>query len=374
MNPYRICTNCIMDTSDSEIRFDENGICNYCNAFDADVRKKLELAQAGKGMEVLSGILNEIKRKGRNREYDCIVGVSGGVDSTYAAYNAVKLGLRPLAVHFDSGWNSELAVNNIENIVKNLKIDLYTFVADWPEMQNLQLAYFKASVSNCDIPQDHAFLGALYRVAVERRIKYIISGGNNATEFILPRTWGYNASDARNLKAIHQRFGTVKLKHYPSCSFFKRYFYYPYVKNIRIVRILDYLPYNKAEAKKIIIEKLGWRDYGGKHYESIFTKFFQAYYLPKKFGFDKRRAHLSSLIVSGQMTRENALREMGEPPYLQGKLMEDKEYVAKKLGITVEEFERILGTPIRSYKEFPSNDWLFRLKNSVLAHVRKFLP
>src|SRR3990172_985321 len=154
MNPYRICTNCIMDTSDSEIRFDENGICNYCNAFDADVRKKLELAQAGKGMEVLSGILNEIKRKGRTREYDCIVGVSGGGDSTYAAYNAVKLGLKPLAVHFDSGWNSELAVNNIENIVKNLKIDLYTFVADWPEMQNLQLAYFKASVSNCDLAQD----------------------------------------------------------------------------------------------------------------------------------------------------------------------------------------------------------------------------
>ncbi len=374
MNPYRICTNCIMDTSDSEIRFDENGVCNYCNAFDADVRKKLELAQSGKGMEALSGILNEIKRTGRNREYDCIVGVSGGVDSTYAAYNAVKLGLRPLAVHFDSGWNSELAVNNIENIVKNLNIDLYTFVADWPEMQDLQLAYFKASVSNCDIPQDHAFLGALYRVAVERRIQYIISGGNNATEFILPKTWGYNASDARNLKAIHRRFGTVKLKHYPSCSFFKRYLYYPYVKNIRIVRILDYLPYNKEEAKKIIIEKLGWRDYGGKHYESIFTKFFQAYYLPKKFGFDKRRAHLSSLIVSGQMTRENALREMEEPPSPPEKLKEDKEYVAKKLGITVEEFERILDTPIMSYKDFPSNDWLFRLKNSVLAHVRKFLP
>jgi N-acetyl sugar amidotransferase len=324
-------------------------------------------------MELVSGILEEIKAKGRNKEYDCIVGVSGGVDSTYAAYKSVQLGLRPLAVHFDSGWNSELAVNNIENIVKKLDIDLYTIVADWPEMQDLQLAYFKASVSNCDIPQDHAFLGALYNVAVERKIKYIISGGNNATEFILPRTWGYNASDLRNLKAIHRRFGTVKLKRYPTCSFFKRYIYYTFVKNIKVIRILDYLPYNKQEAKKIIIEKLGWRDYGGKHYESIFTKFFQAYYLPKKFGFDKRRAHLSSLIVSGQMTRENALREMEEPPSPPEKFKEDKEYVAKKLGITVEEFERILNTPIRSYKDFPSNDWLFELKASVLGHVRKLL-
>jgi N-acetyl sugar amidotransferase len=370
MREYRICTRCIMDTSDSEILFDGKGVCRYCLEFEATARRKLEIAQSGKGMELLSGIIEEIKRKGKNKEYDSIVGVSGGVDSTYATYNAVKFGLRPLAVHFDSGWNSELAVNNIEHIVKRLNIDLHTVVADWPEMQDLQLAYFKASVANCDIPQDHAFVAALYDVALEQGIRYIIVGGNIATEFILPKSWGYNSADLCNLKAIQRRFGTMKLKRYPTCSFFQRYVYYPFIKGIKVIRILDYLPYNKQEGKKLISKKLGWRDYGGKHYESIFTRFFQACYLPKKFGFDKRRAHLSSLVVSGQMTRDQALTEMDQPPDPPAKMVEDGKYVAKKLGITYEEFERIIDLPIRSYKDFPSSEWLFQMKDFVLSRTR----
>lgn len=369
---YQICKKCIMDTTDPDIIFDSEGACNYCNDFEKIGKPVLEKSQSKGGEQRLLKLIDSIKKKSRNRKYDCVVGISGGVDSSFVAYKVKELGLNPLAVHCDNGWNTELAVSNIESIVKNLDLDLITYVINWQEMKDLQLSFFKASVANCDIPSDHCFLAVLYQIAKKYKIPYIISGGNMATEYILPEAWGYNAADLKHIKAIHSRFGNIKLNKYPMLSFFNRYFYYPIIKNIIQVRVLDYIPYNKSEAKEIIIQKFGWRDYGGKHYESIFTKFFQSYYLPQKFGFDKRRAHLSSLVVSGQMTRQEAEEQIKEPLYCDERMYEDKCYIAKKLGINVAEFDRIINLPIRSYKDFPSNESIFRVKNWIVKRYKNY--
>ena len=369
--PQQICVRCVMDTTDPEIVFDADGVCSHCHAYEAQGRPIVERARTEEGRKVLETVVAQIKASGQGRDYDCVLGISGGVDSSYAACMAKELGLRPLAVHFDSGWNSELAVNNVENIVKTLDFDLYTYVCDWEEMRDLQLAFFRASLANCDVPQDHAFFAVLHQTARTHGIKYIISGGNAATEFILPTSWGYNAGDLTHLLAVQKRFGTMKLKRYPTLSFAKRYFIYPYMLGIRTVRLLDLLPYDKAQAKAYITEKVRWRDYGGKHYESIFTRFFQAYYLPVKFNFDKRKAHCSSLIASGQMSREQALEELRQPPYPTDQLASDKAFVAKKLGVSEEEFDMVIAQPPRSYQDFPSSEWLFRLKDRMMRSLRE---
>lgn len=366
----RICVRCVMDTTDPDITFDAQGVCNHCRQFDLVYQPVLERAASDQGPSALSAVVDSIKAQGAGSDYDCIIGISGGVDSTYVAWKVKELGLRPLAVHFDSGWNSELAVANIENLVKRLGFDLHTFVVDWEEMADLQLAFFKASLANCDIPTDHGFLAVLYHTAAKYGVKTFISGGNIATESILPQAWGYNAGDRRHLRAVHRRFGRVPLKTYPTLSFFDRYFWFPAIKGFREVRLLNYLDYNKEAAKALITRELGWRDYGGKHYESIFTRFFQAYYLPRKFGFDKRKAHLSSLIVSGQMTREKALQELNEPTAPADLLERDKEFLARKMGITVAEFDEILSQPPKSYRDYPSNEWLFKFKNRIMRLVR----
>jgi len=316
-------------------------------------------ADRGERQSELESIVAQIKTQGRNSDYDCIMGLSGGVDSSYVAYTAKRLGLRPLAVHFDSGWNSELAVSNIESIVKTLGIDLHTHVVDWEEMRDLQLAFFKASVANCDIPTDHAFPAILYREAAKHGIKYILSGSNYATEFILPSAWGYQSSDLRHLRDIHKRFGQRKLSDYPTIGFFAQYLWYPYIKGIKTIKPLNYLPYNKFSAKALISRELGWRDYGGKHYESVFTRFFQGYYLPVKFGFDKRRAHLSSLINAGQLLRTQALDELAEPTYDPELQENDKQFVAKKLGVSVSELEDIFLLPNKDYSDYASYSKLF---------------
>jgi len=352
---YQICTNCIMDTTDPEIYFDENGVCNHCLKFENQLKKNWFPNEEGK--KKLDAIINQIKIDGKNKKYDCVIGLSGGVDSSYLAYILRKLypELRILAIHIDGGWNSELAVHNIENIVKILGIDLYTGVVPWEEMQDLQLAFFKSQLANQDVPQDHAFFATLYYVANKNGIKYFLSGGNLATESILPSSWGYNAMDATQLKAVHKKFGKKKLKKYEIVSFFKRKIYYPYFKKFRIIRPLDFLPYIKDEAKETIKKELNWRDYGGKHHESKFTKFFQAHWLPTKFGFDKRKAHLSSLIVSGQMTRDEALKELEKPLYNETELKEDKEFISKKLGISLEGFETIMQQSNKTFLDYPSD-------------------
>ncbi|WP_109302015.1 N-acetyl sugar amidotransferase [Aquimarina sp. AU474] len=355
---YQICNRCIMDTSDPEIVFDQEGNCNHCN--EAIERANGLWFPNKEGEQKLVAIAEKIKKTQKNKEYDCIIGLSGGVDSSYLAYRVVQLGLRPLVVHIDCGWNSELAVKNVENIVKKLGLDLHTHVVDWQEMKDLQLAYFKANVANQDVPQDHAIFSALYGYAVKNNIEYVFSGGNFATESILPKSWGYNALDYKSLKSIHKTFGAKKLKKYPYVTFFRRYVYFPFIRKMKIVKALNMMPYNKDKAIEMMKKELDWQYYGGKHHESRFTKFFQAYYLPHKFGYDKRRAHISSMIVSKQITREEALEEMKQEVYPDNSHIEDMEYVAKKLGVSFEEFQKIIDMPNKTYRDYPNNEGLFQ--------------
>jgi N-acetyl sugar amidotransferase len=360
-----------MDTTDTDIVFNDAGVCNHCLRYDVMAKPIVDRADAGQALGDLERVVDRMKRQGRGKDYDCIIGLSGGVDSTYVALKVKELGLRPLAVHFDSGWNSELAVKNIENIVKKLDIDLDTFVVDWEEMRDLQLAFLRSSVANCDTPTDHAFLAVLYRSASGHGIRSVVTGTNFATEFILPRSWGYSPADLVHLRAIHKRFGSRPLRQYPTLGFFSRYLYYPVFRGIRTVRILNYLPYNKAAVKAEIAEKLDWRDYGGKHHESIFTRFFQTCYLPKKFGYDKRRAHLASLIVSGQITRDDALHELSQDNVSDSIRRQDAAFVAKKLGIKQDEMDAILLSPGVSYKAYPTEEALYNAKDRVWSAIKK---
>ena len=367
MRNYQMCNRCIMDTTDEEIVFDEKGNCNHCNSYFKLAPTYLHTND--NWLENLKKIAAEIKENHKGSDYDCIVGVSGGVDSTYVAYWAKKLELRALTVHLDNGWNSEMAVKNIENIVTKLNYDYQTWVIDWEEFKDLQISFLKASVANAEIPTDHAFLAAIYQLCAKYKIKYILSGSNFVTEGILPKSWGYNAKDLKHLNAIHNRFGKVKFDTYPRLGFFKE-FYYTYFKGIKMIRLLNHMPYNKAEAMGVITNELGWQYYGGKHYESIFTRFFQAYILPKKFNIDKRMAHLSTLICSGQTTREKALEEMKEETYPSAMLQQDKEYVIKKLGLTKDEFEEIMSAPPKSYKEYPNSEWFLRFVYRVYYKIK----
>lgn len=353
---YQRCVRTVMDTTDPEIWFDDEGVSSHALRFDEVMKPLVDAAQSGQKLPELDALVAEIKADGEGKPYDCIVGVSGGVDSTYLILQAVKLGLRPLAVHFDSGWNSELAVDNIHNIVTNLDLDLYTHVVDWREMRDLQLSFFKASVANCDVPTDHAFGWVAYKQAEKYGVKYILSGANLASESILPQSWGYNASDAKHVAGIHRKFGSVPLKTYPLMGLFKRHIWYPYMRGIKTVKPLNLMPYRYDEAKKAITEEVGWRDYGGKHYESVFTRYFQGYYLPKKFGFDKRLAHYSSLILSEQMTREEAIALLETENYPERLRKQDHEFIAKKLGLTVEELDAIYDLPPRDYTDYPNGE------------------
>ena len=357
-----MCVRCVMDTTDPEIIFDKDGVCNHCQEYDAMLRALPSPEERERQLDLL---IDSIKAKGKVNDYDCIIGLSGGIDSSYLAWVAKSRGLRPLAIHVDGGWNSELAVKNIEDLVKALDIDLITRVVDWEEMQDLQVAYLRSGVANQDIPQDHAIIAGVLHTANKLGIKTVLSGGNDATEKILPSAWGYNNLDLKHLKSIHRQFGTRKLSDFPMISFYTYYFYYPYIKGIKSARLLNYIEYNKQEAMRYLQDNFGWRYYGGKHYESRFTKFYQAYYLPQKFGFDKRRAHLSNLIASGQLTREVALEELDSDIYPAEQLREDRVFVIKKLGLTEDEFEQIRAAPIRSNEDYPSNEVLFQLKNDL---------
>lgn len=368
---YQRCVRCVMDTTDPDIEFDSEGVCSHCRSYDANFRDIVTAASAGERLSELTAIVDQIKADGKKSEYDCIIGVSGGVDSSYVLLKAKELGLRPLAVHFDSGWNSELAVNNIENITSKLGFDLKTDVVNWQEMRDLQLAFFKAGVANCDIPTDHAFPAVAFKNAAAYGAKYILSGSNLATESVLPTAWGHNAADLRYLKAIHREHGSVKLRTYPTLGLAKQAIWYPYVRGVKTIKLLNYVPYVKSEAKSQIADQLGWRDYGGKHYESIFTRFFQGYYLPVRFGYDKRLAHLSSLILSDQCTREEALSELELPTYDADLQASDLKFVAKKLGLTSDELSALIAAPTEGVEHYPSNDALYALGFKVRDRIRR---
>lgn len=358
---YQMCTRCVMDTTDSKIQFDEDGICNHCTTF-LNSRDKILLPKDERQAK-LDQFISECKEWGKGKEYDCIAGISGGVDSTYMVYKAKELGLRPLAVHLDNGWNTRLAVTNIEKILKQLDVDLYTHVIDWEEFRDLQNAYFNASVVDIEVASDHAITAMIHNEASKRKIKYILLGSNFATEGIMARSWVWTKNDLRNILDIHSKFGTRKLKTYPKLGFLG-FVYLKKIKKIERFQFLNYIDYNRDEAKKILIDKFGWEDYGGKHHESMFTKFYQAYILPRKFNIDKRKAHLSTNICSGQITREESLKILEEPLYDESELKRDMEYVLKKFGWTEEEFERLMELPIRPHTFYKTDQWMRSLLGS----------
>lgn len=354
---YQICTNCILDTNDDgDIRFDQNGVCNYCKEYELSSKKELHTSNDENNLNLL---INKIKNTGKNKKYDCVIGISGGVDSTYLIYKAKQLGLRPIAVHLDNGWNSETAVRNIEHIVNKLNIDLYTYVIDWEEFKDMQLAYLKASVVDIEVLTDHAINASLHYVARKKGIKYIITGTNITTEGVLPAHWISNKRDWANIKHIHKKYGTIKVKTYPYISFIK-WIRNDLLSGIQSIPLLNYMDYNKEKVQKIIEKELGWKDYGGKHFESIFTRFYQAYILPKKFNIDKRKAHYSTLICSGQMTRQEALEALKSDKITKELLIVDQLFVLKKLGITKEAFDTIMNLPIKSHTDFKSNEIFYK--------------
>jgi len=372
---YQICVRCVMDTTDPHIRFDEKGICNHCHAFDIERGRR---GNAEERQSALAAIVATIRHRGHGYDHDCILGVSGGVDSSYLAWLACQLGLRPLAVHLDGGWNSETAVRNIQNLVTHLNLDLVTYVVDWEEMRALQAAFFRAGVANADIPQDHAINAALYHLAAQYGLRYILTGTNSATESCLPRAWGHTNRDLRSLKGIYRHFGGRRFRTYPTVGIAEEFLYYRLYRGIKRIAILDYVPYSRHDAATLLQDKTGWSSYGDKHHESVLTRFFQAYYLPQKFGFDKRRAHLSSRVLSGEISRGRALAEMTKDPYSPSLLRQDSTYICDKLGILAEELEALILSPGRSYRQYPSSHyclevlrWGLRLWRRFRFHTRK---
>lgn len=368
---YKTCSRCVMDETDANIRFDEHGVCNHCHKFDEV--QSLQLFTGVDGNTRLQSIIDKIKKEGAGKEYDCIIGLSGGVDSSYLAVKIKDFGLRPLVVHVDAGWNSELAVSNIEKIIKYCGYDLHTHVMNWEEMRDLQLSYMKAAVANQDVPQDHAFFSSMYHFAVKNDIKYILSGGNLATEAVFPDSWHGSAMDAINLKDIHKTYGSKPLRDYKTISFFEYYFWYPFAKGMRTVRPLNFMDYNKRDAEKYLQETVGYRSYARKHGESIFTKLFQNYYLPTKFGYDKRKLHYSSMILSGQMSRDEAVAKLAEPLYAADELENDIDYFCKKMRVNRQQFDELMQAPIHDYSDFKSWDKLQSLAKKSQVLLQKLL-
>ena len=362
---YQICVNCVMDTTDSRIVFDKIGVCDHCNTFYKDILpswKNLKL-----NPNKLNKLVQNIKYIGKNNDFDCIVGMSGGIDSSYLTYLATQLGLRPLVFHVDAGWNSKEAVNNIERVVDKLRLDLYTEVIDWAEMRDLQLAFFKSGVPHIDTPQDHVFFATMYKFAQKNNIKFILTGANYSTECIRnPIEWMYYQSDSIQLKNIHKRFGLIPLNKLPTTSIFYHKIWLPYIKNIKVLRPLNYIDYNKTNATNFLVKEFNWQPYPQKHFESRFTRFYEGYWLPKKFGFDTRKVQFSSLIVTGQMTREEALDKLKYPALDENSIRKEFSFVANKLEITTDELNMYLEIPNKSYKDYNSQEKFYNFGAKIM--------
>jgi len=365
---YRQCCRCVMDTSDSEIAFSEDGNCNHCSDF---FEKTAKYVYQGKSSDAkLMELVERMKKSGKNNKYDCLIGISGGTDSCYVVYMAKKLGLRALTVHMDNGWNSDTSVKNIKNVVSKLGFDYQSYVLDWEEFKDLQLAFLKASVPEIETPTDIAIPAALHQIAAKNNIKFIISGGNYATEGILPKSWHYDAKDVKYLKSIQRKFGSKKLKTFPTFGFMRE-IYYKYVKGVRMIYLLNYLPYSKKDAMKVLEDELGWKYYGGKHYESKFTGFVQSYVLPKKFNIDYRRATFSTQICAGEINRNEALTELEKLPYDESVVAIEKEYLSKKLDISLSEFEEIMNLPPKTHRDYPNNQKMLEFIYSIYRYLNK---
>lgn len=349
---WRQCERCVMDTSDPDITFSAEGFCNHCtDYFDRLAHLSYRGAESDRQLEAL---VERVRRAGRGRDYDCVVGISGGVDSCYVAHLARTLDLRPLAVHMDNGWNSDTAVLNIKRVADHLGIDYRSWVVDWDEFRDLQLAFLRASVPEIETPTDMAIPGALHRIAAEHGVRFIASGGNYATEGILPAAWHYNAKDLKYLRAIHRRFGSGRLATFPTFGW-REEAYFKLARGIRLIYPLNHVPYSREEATLLLQRETGWEDYGGKHYESRITGFVQSYVLPEKFGIDYRRATLSTQICAGEVGRDEALAVLETSPYDDARVAREKEYVAKKFEIGLDELEAILAEPPRSWRDYPND-------------------
>lgn len=369
MTVHRICAHCVMDTTDSQIVFDDRGICDHCNNFWDNIEPNWHPDE--RGWADLQKHVEAIKDEGRGKDFDCIMGMSGGIDSSYLTYVAKeKLGLRPLVFHVDGGWNSQIAVNNIEVLVEKLGLDLYTEVIDWQEMRDLQLAFFKSGVPHIDIPQDHAFFATMYNFAAKHGIRHILTGANHSTECVKnPMEWIYFGTDVTQIRDIHSKFGTRPLRTFPLSNILRHKIYLRYLRGIRVIRPLDYVPYHKEEAMQLLHERFGWQKYPQKHFESRFTKFYEGYWLPRKFGFDTRKVQYSSLILTKQMTRDDALEKLKKPAWDEATIKHDFEFVATKLGISVDELQGYMDAPNKSYRDYKSQLATFKLG----ARVLKFL-
>lgn len=366
-SPYQICNRCIMDTSDPNIVFDERGWCDYCNNFESAIRPNWLTDLRGE--EALRDLADKIRQEGRGKDFDCIIGLSGGLDSSYAAYVAKeKMGLRPLLFHVDAGWNTDQAVGNIEKLVDGLGLDLYTEVINWEEMKDLQVAFLRAQIPDQDLPQDAAFFSSLYQFARKHKIKYVITGSNYSTECCRePEEWGgYLGIDKRLFRDIHKRFGRRPLKSFPLVDILVSKIYYQRIIGMKVAMPLNMVPFVKKDAEAALERRFGWQKFQHKHHESRFTRFYEDYWLPRKFGFHKRRAHFSSLIMTGQMTREQALARIAKPEMDEHFLRQEFEYVANKLGLSVPDLQALFEGPNKTYRDYRNKRWLIGLGTNVL--------
>ncbi len=368
MNNYIICSNCVMDKTDSNIVFDNNGVCDHCNTFKNQIEPFWHTDE--RGQKQLEELISMIKKEGQGKDFDCMMGMSGGIDSSYLLYKMVtEFGLRPLVFHVDAGWNSQLAVNNIERLVDGLGLDLYTEVINWEEMKDLQLAFFKSGVPHVDVPQDHAFFANMYKFATKYKIKTILTGGNYSTECVRnPLEWMYYQSDSIQLKDIYKKHGTGKLKDYPVTNILWHKIWLPYFKRIKLYRPLDFIPYNKDEAMQILVDKFGYQKYPQKHFESRFTRFYEGFWLPARFNYDTRKVQYSSLILTNQMTRDEALDKLKTPVYTEDQIKEDFEFISNKLGIKTEELWGYFHAPKMTFKDYKSQQNIYNLGATILRY------
>jgi N-acetyl sugar amidotransferase len=366
LNGQNTCINCVMDTTDSAIVFDARGVCDHCNTFYKHVQPNWHTEERGK--EELDQMVESIRAAGKGKDFDCIIGMSGGIDSSYLVYAAKEImGLRPLVFHVDAGWNSQIAVNNIERLVDGLGLDLFTEVIDWVEMKDLQRAFFRSGVSHIDTPQDHAFFAVMYKFATQNNVKHILTGANYSTECIRnPMEWMYFQSDTRQIRDIHGRFGEQPLRNFPLTSILWHKIWLPYVKGIKVLRPLNSMPYIKEESKQLLIDKFGWQPYPQKHFESRFTRFYESYWLYERFGYDVRKVQFSSLIVTGQMTRDEALAELQKLPYDPESIGHEIEFVANKLDISVDELMGYMALPKKTYRDYRNQEEIYHVGARVM--------
>ena len=369
-NTYQICTQTIMDTTDPNIVFNDNGESDYYVNYKQSIETTWHTDE--RGYKELMIEAEKIKKEGKNKDFDCIIGLSGGLDSSYAAYVAKEImGLRPLIYHVDAGWNTEQAVSNIEKLINGLDLDLYTDVINWEEMKDLQLAFLKSQIADQDLPQDYAFFSSLYKFAKKNKIKYVLTGGNFSTECCRePEEWGgFPGIDTTLVKDIHKQFGKKPLKTFPLVDILNYKIYYRYILGMKVFKPLNLVPYNKKEVENFLNDKYGWESFQHKHHESRFTRFYEDFWLPRKFGFEKRRAHFSSLILTGQMTREEALNRISKPELSEDFLQKEFDYVADKLDLTRAELQLIFDQPNKTFKEYKNKIGLIKLGAKVMMKL-----